>query len=376
MNILVLHSSSDLYGASQVLLNVIKSLIEKGDNPIVILSENGPLTEKLTDLGAEVKIIRLGILRRKYLSPRGLLNRINVIRQAQRELKQLISERKIEIVYSHTTAVLVGALVAKQAGIKHIWHVLEITTRPWFFVKVTGFLLNNLSATIIAASNAVKEHWNQFTSRDKIIRIYNGINLRPFEEKSGAIKAELHLHESCILIGMIGRVHYWKGQDYFLRIAGELSRTNPDIYFVMVGDAFPGYEYLYSKLEKIVEEEKIADRVFNLGYRTDIVNILNSLDIFVLPSVLPDPFPTVVLEAMAAAKPVVATKQGGAVEMIEDGVSGVLIPLNDAALSAKKMIEIIKDSEKRLRMGENAYKRVITEFSITAFNNAIVEVFR
>lgn len=375
MNILILHSSSDLYGASNVLLNVIKVLKSNGNTPIVVLSEEGPLVDKLRNQQVEVHIVRLGILRRKYFSLPGIINRLLVLKKANQLLQNLVKERNIKLVYSHTTAVLVGAIVARRLKLKHIWHVLEITTKPLIFVRTMGWLLNKYSTSVITASDAVKNHWKQWVDPAKLKTIYNGLDCTPFAEKKGALKAELNISDQTILVGMIGRVHFWKGQDYFIKIAAELLKLNANVKFVMVGDAFPGYEYLYTQNQQVIDENGINNMIYNLGYREDIVNIMNSLDVFVLPSVLPDPFPTVVLEAMAAAKAVVATRQGGAQEMIEDGDSGLLIPINQAFEAAKTMLPLINSINERERMGKNAASRIRAQFSANSFELAILETF-
>jgi len=375
MNILILHSSSDLYGASNVLLNVIKVLKNNGNTPIVVLSEEGPLVDKLRNQQVEVHIIRLGILRRKYFSLPGIINRLSVLKKANKLLQNLVKERNIKLVYSHTTAVLVGAIVARRLKLKHIWHVLEITTKPLIFVRTMGWLLNKYSTSVITASDAVKNHWKQWVDPAKLKTIYNGLDCTPFADKKGTLKAELNISDQTILVGMIGRVHFWKGQDYFIKIAAELLKLNANIKFVMVGDAFPGYEYLYAQNQQVIDENGINNMIYNLGYREDIINIMNSLDVFVLPSVLPDPFPTVVLEAMAAGKAVVATRQGGAQEMIEDGDSGLLIPIDQAFEAAKTMLPLINSINERERMGKNAASRIRAQFSANSFELAILETF-
>ncbi len=375
MNILILHGSSDLYGASNVLLNVIKVLVGNGDKPIVALSETGPLVDKLQEQGIEVHIIKLGILRRKYFSLNGIIDRLLTLQKANKQLSKLIKQKDIQLVYSHTTAVLVGAIVARRLRLRHIWHVLEITTKPLFFVKMIGWILNRYSDTVITASDAVRNHWKQWVAPKKLRTIYNGLDCTPFNNKHGDLRTSLNIPDDYLLVGMIGRVHYWKGQDYFIKIAASLLKLNPKIHFVMVGDAFPGYEYLYTQNQKIIDHEGINDKIYNLGYREDIVNIVNSLDIFILPSTQPDPFPTVVLEAMAAGKAVAATNHGGAREMLIDGHSGLLIPINDAKEAAQILLPLADSSQERKRMGENAALRIKNEFSVQAFTLAITAVF-
>ena len=376
MNILILHGASDLYGASKILLIVTEILSRNGHKPIVVLSEDGPLTAELQKLGIEVKIIRLGILRRKYFNISGLFNRAFVSFKAWKQLSRLIDEKKPELIYSNTTGVIIGSLLARKKGIKHIWHVHEIITRPAAFTRIIGYLLNNFSDKVIVVSDAVKRHWKQTVESSKLVRIYNGIDITPFRDTSTSLRDELNISPDALIIGMIGRVNHWKGQDYFLKIAKILSDKYSRLYFVMAGDAFPGNEHLIAELNENIQRMGLQNKVFNIGYRTDIVNILNALDIFMLPSILPDPFPTVILEAMSAARAVVATNQGGAPEMIEDRRSGILIPLREAENAAKKIGYLIENEIERNQMGALAKERVQLKFSHEAFGQAILALFK
>lgn len=375
MKILILHTASDLYGASKILLIVTEILVRKKHTPIVVLSEDGPLVSELRKLNIEVHIVRLGILRRKYFNVPGLFNRLAVSFKAWNILSKLIDEEKPEIIYSNTAGVLLGAFLARKKGIKHIWHVHEIITEPALFTKIIGYLLNNFSHKVLVVSDAVKLHWQQTVDPNRLIRVYNGIDMAPFHEKSSTLRDELHISSETLIIGMIGRVNHWKGQDYFLKIAKNLSDKYPDLHFIMAGDAFPGNENLVEELNQNIKTLGLEHKVFNIGYRTDIVNILNALDIFVLPSTLPDPFPTVILEAMSAGKAVIATKHGGAPEMIEDGESGVLIPVRDAETAAKKISVLIENEALRIKMGNSAEYQVQKLFSKEAFEKSILDVF-
>lgn len=374
MNILILHPASDLYGASKILLIVTEILQRNNYKPIVVLSEDGPLVNELKKLNVEVRIIRLGILRRKYFNIPGLLNRISVSYTAWKMLNRLIREEKPEIIYSNTTGVIIGALLAWKKGIRHIWHVHEIITKPAAFTRIIGYLLNTFSDKVIVVSDAVKRHWQQTVNPSKIVRIYNGIDISPFNHTNSDLRQELKIPADVLLIGMIGRVNHWKGQGYFLEIAKILNDKYPFICFIMAGDAFPGNEHLVDELNANIKGLELEQKVFNTGYRTDVVNILNALDIFVLPSIQPDPFPTVILEAMSAGKPVIATNHGGAPEMIEDGKSGLLIPVTDAAKAAEKISLLIENEMIRKEMGIKARERVQALFSREAFERGILEI--
>lgn len=376
MKILMLHGSSDLYGASKILLVTVQTLVNNGNQVTVILTESGPLAHLLTEAGASVLFIRLGILRRKYKSVAGLMNRIAVLRKAYLSICTLIRQQQFDVVYSNTTAVLAGAFAAKRTRTRHIWHIHEIIESPRWLYRFLGQTLNYYSDTVIAVSGAVAKSWSKYVHKEKIICVYNGIDYSPFLEATGNFRAEIKAAESDVIIGMIGRVHPWKGQGYFLDIAAALKPKFENLHFVMAGDAFPGNEYLYTELAAKVGSYGLQKDVTDLGFRNDIPALLQGFDILILPSVLPDPFPTVILEAMASGKPVAATAHGGALEMIEDGISGFLIPVDDAAAAAVKLEPLIKDVSLRRQVGEAARVRVLKEFSRTAFENKMLKVLQ
>lgn len=375
MNLLILHGSSDLYGASKILLVTVQVLLKKGYRPLVVLGHPGPLADKLLEAGAEVTYIRLGILRRKYKNPIGILNRLYVLMKAYQSLKRLIRDRQITTVYSNTTAVLAGAFAARAMGVKHIWHIHEIIESPKWLSLLLGKLVNSYSHHVLVVSTAVQQSWGRYVSAAKLQLVHNGIDYAPYLQPSGKLRAELGVSEDTVVVGMVGRVHYWKGQNYFLQIASLLHRQFPQLHFVMIGDAFPGYEYLYDQLSAIIVRENLQEKVTDLGYRTDVAELLQGFDILVLPSILPDPFPTVILEAMASGKPVVATQQGGALEMVENGHTGIWIPVNEAAQAAAAMEQLVFSQPLRKRMGDKGREKVLAEYSLEAFENKMIKVF-
>jgi len=376
-NILFLHSSSDLYGASKILLNILEILKQEGYSIFVCLPENGPLIEPLYKLGVNVKIFELGILRRKYFSVLGIINRLIFVTIAIVKLAILIKTRKIDVVYSNTTAVIAGVIAAKISFKPHFYHVHEIITKPKLLITFLRALLFRFSDKIIVVSNEVKKCWlGKYNFMDKLIVIYNGIDVKSFVAYAKTdIRKTLNINEDIFLIGMIARVHYWKGQKYFVEIASHILHNYKNCRFVMVGDAFPGYEYLYNEIAELIKELKIEKYFYNLGYRDDISAILKALDIFVLPSILPDPLPTTVLEAMAASKPVIATNHGGAIEMIEDNITGILIPFNDPFKAFKKIEPLLKDKKIVVDMGLKGKERVESIFSREKFNKNILNLF-
>jgi glycosyltransferase involved in cell wall biosynthesis len=374
-NIIMLHSSSDVYGASKITLITAQTLKASGINVHVVLSEEGPLSVALHNAGITVSILRLGIIRKKYLSVKGLINRFTVLLKARRALTKIVKQHNIDLIYSNTAVVLVGALVARQCRINHVWHLHEIIKNSSLIKKILGTIINRYSDRVVVVSGEVKKSWAQYIALDKIVTVHNGLDYSEYLGKSKGIRQELNIADDELLVGMIGRVNSWKGQPYFLEIAGLLHREFSKIRFLIVGDAFPGDEHLQDKLTESIKTMNLDSVVTYLGFRKDVPEILQSLDLFVLPSILPDPLPTVILEAMASGKPVVATAHGGALEMVEDQRTGVLIPWDNAAQAVKLIKPVLVDADLRKTMGDKGRQRALNNFSKESYHKGLLTVF-
>lgn len=384
MRILLLHSSSDIYGASKIFLQTVALLRKRGHECTVVLSSTGPLQVELENHGAKVHIINLGILRRQYFNPSGIINRFIKWRNASKQLTTLIQSEQIELVYSNTAAVLIGAWVARKNKIPHYWHLHEIIEKP---KQLHGFLvwcMKHGAAKIITVSDAVSACWRD---AGKIIRVYNGIEPIP-QTATNNLRTQYNIPEDAMVLGIAGRIHIIKGQSYFLDIANVLlklqSYTYTKCYFLIAGDPFPGQEYLVNQMLAKINKLQLNNRVHYIGMVQNMANFYNAIDILVVSSVLPDSLPTVILEAMQFSLPVVATAQGGAMEMImtEPAISnsigsalttGILIPINNAQVAAEKINSILS-KEKLQQMGAAGKQRVEDYFSVSAFEKNILSV--
>ena len=381
MRILLLHSSSDLYGASKIFLQTAQILKAQGHKCHVVVSSAGPLVDKLKQDNIPVTVINLGIIRRKYFTPLGILNRISKWSKANDLLNKYIQQNNIELVYANTTAVLLGAYIAHKNKIKHVWHVHEIIEKPKFLFLAIQWIMKRYTSTIICVSKAVQNHWskNAPSLLSKMQVIYNGIG--PVEKSTEAsFRTQYQIPEDAIVIGMAGRVHYWKGQQYFLQIAEQLLKSSTEsnqvkpLYFIITGDAFPGYEYLVAEMQDFINKNNLGGRIFYTGFEDKMDKFYSSIDLLLLPSQLPDPLPTVVLEAMQYGIPVAATAQGGALEMIAENETGIFIPINNVQAAADKIFELIH-SNHRNNMRMHSIERVEKYFSASSFENQIATIF-
>jgi glycosyltransferase involved in cell wall biosynthesis len=377
MRILLLHSSSDLYGASRIFLQTVTLLRKHGHHCVVVISNKGSLEQALELVGVEVHIINLGILRRKYFTIAGLLNRIQKWRSASRILNALIQTHQIELVYSNTAAVLIGAWVARKNNLKHIWHIHEIIERPKLLHQFLGWQMRKGADKLIVVSDAVAKCWESALSdKTSLIRIYNGIEpiIQPVKND---YRKQFNLPDDAIVLGLAGRIHVVKGQPYFLEIAKALKKSNnfSNLHFFIAGDPYPGQEYLLDQMFDLINTYQLESRVHYLGQVDEMSNFYAATDLLVVSSIQPDSFPTVILEAMQYGLPVVATAQGGALEMVQENETGIFIPLDNAIVAAEKINTILPTSI-RQQMGTAGKVRVATYFSQAAFEKNITEVLK
>lgn len=394
MRILFLHSSSDVYGASKIFLQTVAIAQKNGHTVVVALSNKGSLEDSFKAMGVELHIVNLGIIRRQYFNLAGIINRFQKWRNAVGVLKTIIQSHQIDTIYSNTAAVLIGGYIARRNGLKHIWHIHEIIEKPAFLYRFLAWRFRTTADQLIVVSKAVQNHWQDALPANKITQIYNGIE--PIQVSSAPdFKTTLQIPADALVIGMAARIHYWKGQSYFVEIARALlskmdSLSNPSsqqnddatnqhqeihpLYFLIAGDPFPGYEYLLDELHAQLKDPIFEGRVFYIGLVKEMDVFYRSINVLILPSQQPDPLPTVILEAMQYGIPVAVTAQGGALEMAKENETGILIPLDNAILAAEKIHAILPASTRR-QMGAAGKERVATYFSQAAFEKNMKAVF-
>jgi glycosyltransferase involved in cell wall biosynthesis len=370
--VLFVHSNSELYGADFILLEVIQALKDLVI-PIVAVPGEGELTRRLKEDGVRVISTKDSVLRRVNYKPFRLPGFARRVYQDTLLLRRLIRSEDIKLVYSNTSAVVTGALAARICRIPNIYHIHEIIVSPeWLARGIARMVLGN-SSDVIAVSGPVREQLLKYGKYgDPYIRvIHNGLDPKPFDDAEGyeVARAEMGAGSEHVLFGVIGRIHPWKGQTYFLEAAKYVAQQCPQARFVIVGGTFVGYEYLVDSLHRKVRQFHLEGKVKILGHRRDVPRLMKALDVFVLPSTLPDPLPTVVLEAMAAGKPVVATAHGGALEMISHGETGLLAPHFDPKEFSLALLKLANNADTREKMGEAGRKRLEENFIRRQFHD-------
>mgnify|MGYP000921845888 CR=1 FL=1 len=350
--VLYVESSGDFLGGGQISLyellgNLDRSVVE----PILLCPGEGSLVSSVADLGIPVKILPLFPVRRQWMS---FLKAIPQFRSVLRELRP-------DLIHANTSrAMLYSGLATLATGIPVVWHVRVIDSEGWY-----DRLLACLSDRIFACSWAVAARFGWLTGRraGKVLVIHNGVNIRKFNDEldGGALRQEFGIPDDTPVVGIVGNLLAWKGQDTFLRAAALVARQMPHVRFLIVGDG----EHR-AALERLRDDLGLRSKAFFTGHRTDIPHAMAALDVAVHCSNSPEPFARVVIESMAAGKPIVAMNEGGILEIVEDGHSGVLVPPRDPERLASAVVDLLQDSGRRAAMGQAARRRVESHFTIEA----------
>lgn len=363
-NILYINHISELGGGEYGLLNLIKAMDKDKYNLTLLLQNEGPLSNAVQKIGVRVRFIKMRGWRKIKNVPQNYLFTLPKIRK-------MVKELKIDLIHCNTYRLNpYSVLVAKSIGIPCITHI------RWFTRKdhIKKFKLDKADL-LIAMSDYMASFFKN--SSCNVRTIYDGIDIDKFkrtEKIRRKIRKELNIDSDKFLVGMIAQITPRKGHKDFIKAAALVKDTLPKIRFVVVGGSIIDSTLSLQKLKDYAEEVGASNLIF-LGQRDDVPDIFSALDCFVLPSHT-EPFGLVVIEAMAAKVPVVATCSGGPEEIIIPGESGILIPIKDPNAIANAVTKMFYDKDFRNRSIENAYIRVRDKFDISKYAEIMDETYR
>jgi glycosyltransferase involved in cell wall biosynthesis len=277
------------------------------------------------------------------------------------KLAKILKEEQVDIIqcYKHQSTVYgtAAAMIAKTPVI--FAHVEGLgRTRNIKRKLVNSFVLKRVNK-VLAVADRVKEdvlEHNPVLSRDKVFTLGNSIDFKRFSEVSipkKQVREEENFPVSSFLFGTIGRLVPTKGQEYLIRAFAKVKREIPNAYLVFIGDG-----RLQASLKSEAAEINIIDSIRFLGRREDVPRLLKAMDCFVLPSVA-EGLPTVILEAMAAGVPCIASAVGGIPEIITNNETGFLVPAKNERALADAMIAVAKKLQRQITDIVNKAKNLV-----------------
>jgi glycosyltransferase involved in cell wall biosynthesis len=278
----------------------------------------------------------------------------------------LARRKNVDIIHSHLPDQnFYSCLVGPMAGSKVVvtYHgSQQLSGSHGFKSAVKLGVVKRRARAVVVVSDYLKAKLIRAGFRaDRVIRIHNGIDaVDVFAQTRASLRAELGCVNGSRLVGTVANLRGPKGYEYFLRAARLVADSMPEVRFAAAGEADPE---LTHKLDSLCRELKLEDRVLFLGFRRDVDQLLSAFDVFVLPSVN-EGFSLATVEAMAAGRPVVATRSGGPEELIENGVTGLLVPTKDPETLAAKICEVLRNPLLASTLGQNAQAAVQAKFSL------------
>lgn len=292
---------------------------------------------------------------------------------------KIIRENKINLVHTHSDLRRgkPEIVAARIAGVPCITHRHGYSNYTRFDKLFAGFVDTN-----IYISNDVAEyHIAQGESRTKGKIIHNGVNLSDYMKSHYTLRVrkEFGCTTEQVLVGLVARLDWWKGHKFFLEAMSEVVKRNHNIKGLIIGGlAELSYDssirYL-DRLHVMVKSLRLGEKIVFTGHRSDVPCLVAALDVVVHASSTPEPFGLTVIEGMAAGKPVVATAAGGVLDIIEDGVNGLLVPCKDSKAMARAILQILSDRDKAKKMGLVARQRVAEQFTIQHQVTAVQKLY-
>ena len=344
--------------------------MEKGHQLYVACPSHGALTEALRAEGAEILVFPM---RKTY----------DVL--AIYRIYKILRKYKIDVIHSHGLLVNILSRVASylartpvsistahiplnlKSG-KQAQNVFEKLMVPYYLIMDN--LTSLFNQKVIAVSHAVKRDlMEQGVDPKRIVIVQNGLDLTRERGNNQGTEGKLKRAGNHPIVGTITRLSPQKDIPTFLKMAVLVIKDLPKVQFLIVGDGEKRKE-----LQDLAEKLGLGDHVRFLGYRKDVPDLLKTFNIFALSS-LWEGLPIVILEAMAAEKPVVATTVDGVAEVVEHDKTGLLVEPQRPDLLAKSVIELIRNPNRAKGMGKRGRERLERYFSIKRVINTVEQIY-
>lgn len=372
-NILLVNHASRMSGAEHGLLHIAGGLDRTKFAPTVVLPEPGELSKALDNLNVPVEFLPLKRLK-KTICPCCLLSYLLSLYRVQSGLARLVKTNSIRLIHTNSnTAQVYTGRVAAQARIPAIWHSRDLVN-----LGPLGRLMARRATRIIATSRAVAKHLESCRPREgSVTTIHNAVDLDLFSpaDRRESARKELGVADDTFLVATIGQLVPWKRHADFIQAATTIGPDIPNARFLVVGvDLFDDNPQYVSQLEELARTAGMTDRITFIGQHPDIPALLEAVDLVIHPA-RREPFGRAVAEAMAMARPVIAVNACGPAELIDDGVTGVLVPPESPADLANAAISLARDPARAQSLGAAARTHIQKNFALPKLIESIQSVY-
>ncbi len=382
-----------LAGATTSVFETLKRIDRSRYDIVVLLPSKGPLIDLLERENIKYRVVPLCIF--YYCSPFKTFSAKNValyVGSLRRLYKFLITaygniiylpliliEEAPDTVIINSSTLALAGFISKIMHRRVIWHVREVisTEGSWILKKMVAFIIRFSAEKVIVNSEFSLNDMSKLKIKNAVL-VHNGVDLKRFNRRNLPVEEfkKVGLTPDDKIIGFVGHIYREKGWHNLVKASFLMTQEMPNVKFLSVGSGYmierqdgahtdPLRRYREDVLfKKVVENMRFDKNFIFLGQRFDMENIMPMMDCLVFPSIAPETFGRVIIEAMASGIPVVATDIGPSSEIVKDGITGLLAePDNPKSISCA-LLDILKDKERAGRMGLAGRNRVEEMFDI------------
>jgi glycosyltransferase involved in cell wall biosynthesis len=360
MRILFANHTGAWSGAEVSLMRVVQALCDAHD--VCVACPSGPLADAVDRAGVErqsLPAVDASLRLHAVQTPLGL----GQLGAGGVALARAAKQFGAEVIHANTPRVgIMGAIALALGAPPIVVRAHEHIPLTPVGRAVRSLILHTASA-VVAVSDDTARRFNEGLAVPVATRVYNSIDHVRFDPESvvaTGLREKLGISPDAALLGQVAQITPWKAQDTAIRALADLRRDGLEAHLLLVGEvAFGGKSVRYDnhaylrRLERLVYELGVRDGVHFLGQRHDVPGILRELDLSLLPS-RGEPFGLVTVESMAMGTPALVSDDGAGPELIEDGVSGCVLPPGQPRLWAAAMRELLGDPAALARFGERA----------------------
>jgi glycosyltransferase involved in cell wall biosynthesis len=290
----------------------------------------------------------------------------------QKRISKLIKINQIQLVHSSTLVNPEGAIAARKNNLPHVWHVRELIgpNTHYQFPRFLSWIsyVEQAASILVANSLTTSNNLSLYFKPAKILCIPNGIDATDYQVK-------IHHEKRPLVVGMLGNVtSRLKNHEYFIKTA-ILFRGNVDIRFYIYGELPAEDDQYLVNLRNIVNNFNLHKTVFFIGHKANVYQIMSEIDVLFHPTGL-ESFGRIFIEAMAGGIPIVAVNEGGAKELVREGINGFRVSENDTQAAAQAIRKLAASDVLRNTMGKNGRAIVEAEYSLSVLADKMHALYK
>ncbi len=370
--VLLFDHTAQLGGGEIALLDLIRFFDRSRVTPIVVLGSDGPLASRLRGL-ADVHIMELApdVLhtRKDNLGSASVVQLKAALQICAYVLRlvDFIEAQNIDLIHTNSLkADIIGGIAGKLTRAPVIWHIRDRITDDYLprrTVTIMRKLCRMIPDFIIGNSAATIETLQLMGTRPSM-PVASGVDISAYEQEGASLADHASTPDREMKIGLVGRICPWKGQHIFLQAAAEVHKWFPQTRFQIIGAALFQEQQYEQEMRDLARTLGLEHAVEFTGFRNDVPDLMRKLDILVHASTTGEPFGQVIVQGMAAGKPIVATNGGGVPEIVIHGITGFLVPMADAPAMSASICALLDSPEMAAAMGKAGRIRVLEDFTI------------